>query len=41
MELVNSPVTEAEVRAETRKEPVLSVVSDKVLNGWKGGSNSV
>ena len=41
MELVNSPVSEAEVRAETRKEPVLSVVLDKVLNGWKEGSISV
>ena len=41
MELVNSPVSEAQVRAETRKEPVLSVVLDKVLNGWKEGSISV
>ena len=34
MELVHSPVTEKEVSQETSKDPLLSVILRKVLEGW-------
>ena len=41
MELVSSPVTENEVRMETRREPILSAVLDNILNGWKDSSRDL
>ena len=41
MELVSSPVTENEVRTETRREPILSAVLYNILNGWKDSSRDL
>ena len=40
MELVASPVSEKEVRAATRTDPVLGVVLNRVLEGWGDGVES-
>ena len=41
MELVSSPVTENEVRTETRREPILSAVLYNILNRWKDSSRDL
>ena len=40
MELVTSPVTEEEVRLESRKDPLLVKVLSNIMAGWKESGNS-
>ena len=35
MELINSPVSEEDVREETRKDPLLVEVLNRVRTGWR------
>ena len=35
MELVNSPVSEHDVRLATRTDPVLGLVLNRILEGWR------
>ena len=41
MELVNSPVSEIEVREETRKDPLLLSVLSKILTGWEDSNSAL
>ena len=40
MELVNSPVSEIEVREETRKDSLLLCVLSNILTGWEDSNNN-